>query len=700
MWTRGFATVLAAAYALLALSSIAVVVSEHRIAERQDARTLQLSTEDRTSDVFVRRGQDVWHDRLIHVEWIDPAGDRDAALVPPGLKSFPEAGAAAVSPALAALIHDDPALAAMYPRAAVIGDAGVGSSRELVAYVTPPPGRGLGGEDRALRFDDGRVVGDRVTLRVAGFGGAGGLDAFADDSLRWWLNPLAGAALGLLCAVASLVVASGAVAARPGTDPRPRHLLTLLPGLASGCIVWFVWVSRTEVLPLTPVPSAQGLDESALILACWGLLSVAVLLSLALVGRRSERPPRTRSPRLWSDNLLLAPLAVSGVLFAAHQLTSWGDLLPAVAFLCALVGSCTALPLAMRAVGHRISKSPSPRTAILGAAMSSGPGWAARPFYALSLLIVAIMPFLPSTLLGVLAAPEANAQVGPSAVAVEWLEVRPGDFSSFRSQLDSAEGFLVQAAGHDHSGHDHSGDEDQSEATSTARTPPGLLVEARCGELAAVVDVDCDKSAPWRLGGAAQADALKVIGPVVGVSSTRLTLVAPGTLPESGSAVVIGGGDLASVDAEATLAARQTLPAALVESGANFDADSRQGQALLNSLVQRFLMLVGVVVAVVAVQRCLSDRVPRGAGPWKAPTGTARGRLVALRFVTGWWSAGLFATVIGCLVRANTSTRGLREAMWQSTSIVWMLIVGTVVAVLALALAFAGAGPGRGRARA
>ncbi|WBB82097.1 hypothetical protein O7606_12435 [Micromonospora sp. WMMD882] len=136
--------------AVLALFVVGSANALSRIDEREFARTAIVGETDGASLMLARR-VDTWRGEQFPVLYLEPRPDvPELALLPPGLSRLPEPGEAFVSPALAELIDDHPALADRYGRQpAVLPDSALGRKDELLAYLRPPAGRSIAADERS-----------------------------------------------------------------------------------------------------------------------------------------------------------------------------------------------------------------------------------------------------------------------------------------------------------------------------------------------------------------------------------------------------------------------------------------------------------------------------------------------------------------------------------------------------------------------
>lgn len=687
-WKIFVSAILIALHTLLVLSSLSAIVSDQMLTKRQDARSLVLSKESGSTDVFVRPDREVWQGRTVYIAWIEPAESSGDTVLPPGLPELPEPGSAAVSPALDALARKDPILGRLYPRRTVIGEAGVGRTTELIAYLRPPADRRLGGEDDALRVDKGNLTGEAPTVRVGDFG-EGGLPLFDDEPRPWWAVPSLALAFGVGPAVALLLVGlrtspvrrrgPQTIAVRSRSVTALQPLLTSLPGIAVGSVTWLLLWSRTDFVPLTRMPVVR--TDAALPLVFAAMLSLTgliILLDLALSKVRRSSPGGERRPTPLSSTLRAAPLAVSALLFAASRLLPPGQGLPLlpIASLCALAGACLMIPVLLNAVGTRLTTSPRPSPVLVGKSLQVDPVRAARPFYGLVILVAAFIVFLPSSVSSGESSGSGGNVTGFSAVLVEWTDVAPRDFAAFRSSLRSGEAFPVGAEGdhaHGRQHTDHAGEE-------------AVQVGATCDELASIIGTKCAHSDSRTLPAFAEGELARAIGRAEGDSVDGVTLADQPGMARSGKVLVLSRLDVAELDRDVRLAARAALPAAQVHSAVAGSEPAHLDQQMVAGLIYRLLALLGFATLLVIVDRVLTDRAARRAVLRSHEgSGSLVRRFLVVKFLTGWWTVGGFATAIGWIVRIQTPGWGQYEtAVLGAASVVLALLVGAVLGVAAI----------------
>ncbi|MFJ3931470.1 FtsX-like permease family protein [Streptomyces sp. NPDC090029] len=341
---------------------------------------------------------DTWGLEQYPVVWLDPVDEGDPAAMPPGMSAWPERGGWAVSPGLAALARAHPALAARFPGAEVLGDAGVLHPGELLAYRHMPEGGAMG----AAAFD------------AAGFGGPGpsiGERTEVDGpALALALTGFVGLPVVLLAAAGTAVSAPlrarrlallralGTPARRLRALVAAEAALVFLPGLAVGVLLWEPVAPLLGEVPVVGRPVADG----ALGPPPWATAAVVaglacIFAALALVterrgrGSRHRVAPRPRAGRPRLPVLRTAPAAAGLVLLALAQLrddqAASTTTLAGVVLLA--VGVPPALPAVARTVGGRMAdRASGPRGVLAGRRLQYDPRSAVRPLYGVAALLV------------------------------------------------------------------------------------------------------------------------------------------------------------------------------------------------------------------------------------------------------------------------------------------------------------------------
>jgi hypothetical protein len=326
--------VVAATVTVLALLAAGIVGNAYRVEAVREARTpvLAQSPSDVIAEV-VMRGP-VWGDEQFPLVWVQPV--EPTAPPPPGLSTWPEAGHVVVSPGLLARpeIIDGFGLELSTAGTGVdgtIGDDGILTRSELLAYAAPPVGRDLGPGG--------------ARLQISGFGlplgSDGGILLETDPD---YPSPLAAATGSLLfIAVPSATLLAAAIRIRAPARRRRTDNLWLLgvsrrqvravllletvllvaPGTVAGILVGGFILPHLRSLPLTGWELAPGALVPSATASLVAVLVTVLLASGMAVAHRTSRKGTgrqlRRAPSLLADVLglsilvgSLATLAVAG----------------------------------------------------------------------------------------------------------------------------------------------------------------------------------------------------------------------------------------------------------------------------------------------------------------------------------------------------------------------------------------------------
>jgi hypothetical protein len=424
----------AAAVVVMVLGCASVLRMSSRIDERATGRALR-PVADGEPAAFERAAlfDEAPDGDQIYVYWwrvIDP----EARI--PGVRSPPAVNTWLVSPALAELSSRDPYLAARYPNAKVIGEAGVAHPGELLAYRFVGPGVRLPERLAAHRGEDwigdGSEVVDAYPVAVAGIAlvGVPGLGLLAAA-----LSPST-AALRRRLAILH------AVGASPQTQRGvivSQAMLAAGPGVVVGAVGWYVVAPRLRIVPFVSRPVFAGdlaVSPSETLAAAVGVVLLVALVALV-------RPRRLSTNRLGASipptpsMLRTLPLAsglavmVAGVVVPGRA----GAKLFLVGVLAATVGTVVALPYLLDRAGTRLAQHPSTVWLLIGRRLRSNAAASTRSLLAIGTL-AALLPVV-----GAWVAVARTVDV-PSSGEPTLVEVRgqlmPTEVAQIRSELPVA----------------------------------------------------------------------------------------------------------------------------------------------------------------------------------------------------------------------------------------------------------------------
>lgn len=594
-WRRVAVPLASAIAMLLFFTATSVVAVVQREADRVEARTALIASAAAATDLILVERDDSWRGEQFGVVWIEPSGSEPPVL-PPGVDELPAPGEAVVSPALERAISRDAGLAARYPNRRLLGNEGIRSRGELLAYARPPAGRALAGEAAALR------------VRAFGRPSAGQPAFSIGPSLPPPVLPIVEAVLALLVAPALLVLALGVATASTVRDHRFQILRWLgarartsialgvletmmlaIPGLLATGVVWALLPPRLDRVPLVGHEVLRGdlalpwwllVAELAGAAALTGALAAAVTGVRARRGRAGPRP--TREPTGVTP-LRVVPFALACAAFvlgAASDGHRAGALMLAGVGL-ALAGLPLVLPSVLGPVASAVGQLESVPALIAARRLEWDPVRTARPFVACGILVVIAL-----TASGYLALlrevePERAARTGSHGVVVNWLAARPEDRERLRSALP---GTLV---------------------APLRALDDTFTVGASCRDVARYLPgTECRPNAPFEL----PPQASQALAALAGLPGQPVELAPPAAGFDEGTVLVVDDAPLASLDERVRVAAMRLLPAPTVASELTFvQRESPLVAWLIGGIAAAFLALaIGSVLSL--VDRLLAAR--------------------------------------------------------------------------------------------
>jgi len=585
-WRRLAVPTSALLFMLMLLASTAALVMADRQQDRDSSRSMEISTSAARTDLFVEADKDIWRGKRISVAWVEPADAHTHPVLPPGMGEFPKPGQSVVSPELDRLADAHPGLDKRYPNRVILGDLGLRSGDELIAYVRPSAGRSIGGEKDAIRGEGGQWVGQGPVARVSGFGR--GAPLFMGDPPPW--SQLALGAIGMAILPGIVLLAVGLAAASGIRDHRfqvlsalgarrrtvlaigaVESLLLALPGLALATAVWWLVAPRLQSVPLVGDRLVQGdlaLPWWLLILELGAAVMWCGLLSIAVLGlRRNRSAPRPTSQRAGLSGLAMIPLVMSFLAFAVAGLTV-GDVrvrLNLLGTVMAVAGAPLVVPAIMRAIGKSLVQSRSVTTALAGRWMEWSPKRVARPFVGLACLIAVVLGgagyfTVKDRLLDEVPAASSS---GVEGVVVRWRQVEPDDLTRFTAAVGTG---LVAPYAVDSEEHEQEHEHEHEHAHESAEGPP-LKLGATCAQVVHLLgNGSCDSVSPQELDASTQQRLARAISNVTGEPIVEISLVPAGQLVGGGDVLVLDRSPLEPLDERIREAARSTLPAPYVDS--------------------------------------------------------------------------------------------------------------------------------------
>ena len=429
----------------LLLATIASITA--LIDQRQSRQTAFLSQVDRSTDVYVLPGNPlpIGYDQTIRVFWIEPTS-AERSVLPFGVQRMPAPGTAVVSPALAGAIALDDHLQSAFTIDHIIGRDGIQSRDDLLAWVRPGIARTIAGDgsSRISEFSASHPI------------GVNGFDVTA-ISRASTLDVVSGA-VGLvgipLMILLVITLNTGATArnrrlqiiAALGASQGYQLRLTLLGNLVIafspvlvGALTWQLTASRLDSIPLVgydTFPDQLVLPLGTLVGA---LASVLMILIVATIISLSDRPRRSTSPRPVAVTETLAvvrfaPLGFTIVALITYTLnrTALSGNILLVALILSTITAPVLAPSILRPMGYALRRLPSLMIRLASGALILQPVRRARPFLALSTMIV--LGFIGTSYFAYVTINATQANSTPAAI-LTWSNPAADDLAFLETAL-------------------------------------------------------------------------------------------------------------------------------------------------------------------------------------------------------------------------------------------------------------------------
>lgn len=436
-WRRAAVPLAAGMTMVLVLVAMSIWAMFQRQADRAAGRAVVEAEEARPTDLSFLPRSDDWNNLQYVVNWIEPAGE-GAPILPPGLDVLPPPGVAAVSPALARLIDQEPALAARYPRYETLDSmAGLVDEGELIAWVRAEKGKEITGASGALRIQRFGPAGWDYSI-------VANPDAF---SLRVVL------VLFLLLPAALLLFLGLATASRLRAERLAmltalgagwgwlirfvlaEALFLVLPSIALATVVWGPVAARIDRLPFVGKDVVRGdlalrpgerLLAMLMVTALAGVLVLLMTVVPAWFGRARQHARPTAGGRSVLVLRAVPVVAALGAVTTGGLLALLGESQRGATVLiygfAALVGTVPlAVPTLIAPVGRWLAGRGSVPALLAGRRIQWDPIRTGRPFTMLAALVVIasmIMSFL--TNLTDREPPPPRSDRTPSVVFIGW----------------------------------------------------------------------------------------------------------------------------------------------------------------------------------------------------------------------------------------------------------------------------------------
>ncbi|WP_187289420.1 ABC transporter permease [Xylanimonas cellulosilytica] len=410
---------------------------------------------DAVADI-VMRGP-LWGNEQFPLIWVQP---NDAAVPPPpGLRAWPAPGEVVVSPGLAARPEIIEGLGLRVSDAGTgtdgaIGDEGVITRSELMAYAAPPPGRDLGPDGARYSISGfGLPLGDDRALLIE-----------TDPDFPEPVPAMIGVLLFLVVPATAVLLA--ALHMRSNVRQRRARTLLLLgfrrkqvrrhllqetltitaPAALGGTVLMAGILTRVTSVPGTGWTLAPGVLSPAPGLLAIAFAAVVAAASLATLGTRvptdatptrvsMEAPPRVAGIYSVAAGVALVALLVIIGLTAPvwGRYVMWPILLAA----CVIWPGLTAA--AVRGIGAvRARRAHRVEDELSGRQLSHQSGTLAALVGPVGQIVVLVAVVLASTAQAVDSGLAAPVHAGSQVIAVSWRDPRPGDVDTFTRALTTA----------------------------------------------------------------------------------------------------------------------------------------------------------------------------------------------------------------------------------------------------------------------
>lgn len=398
-WRQVGVAVSSAVSVVLLLLGLSVVHAAHEGAQVRDLRAPTYVSSGE-SVRFSLRGPIAPDGQQYSMVWIEPAKghEQDPSIIPPGLSRLPAPGEVVLSPGLQAAGISAADLGMQKSQAGAgadgaIGDAGLVTRSEYLAYARPAPGRSLG-TGGALQTS-------------SGYGGIPSILIEADEELPTFKEAIVGSTW-LLWGPAMLVLVSGARAFselrsqraatlhRLGVARRKIRVVALLETMALAApaallagVVWLLLSRETTEIPGTPLvlkahSLAVGVGEV-------GAVVVGAVLIAGIAGAAGGIAPVARVRPATSRSWRVIPLCLAfGSLLAVGVLPpgdGWGSMLLFGGMVAAFVAVPLALPFLTQWLGQSLAPVRSAVGWLVGRRLATHAPSFARPAAVVALVV-------------------------------------------------------------------------------------------------------------------------------------------------------------------------------------------------------------------------------------------------------------------------------------------------------------------------
>ena len=372
---------------LISCAAVSAALMVQRVNDRASERGFETAAADQPADLSRDAVFDSVRGEPIFVYFwrIESPG-----VAIPGIPAGAAEGDWYVSPELRDRIAEDPQLEGRFPNARPIGNEGVGSAEELVAYRLVGPEVELRERLQAIPGSEWLGLGAGIDTSMVALAGAGLVLIVGVGFIRAALGPVG---VGLERRL-SLLSALGATRSTLWRLTAASTAIVTLPAAVLTGAAWYVIAPDLQTVPLVGQRAFVGDLEIPAWLAAVVALGV-VTLAAVLGARRTPRHlgsrPTTRVPQAparWRVVPLLASLGLIAYSTALSDSAAVRGLLTGL--LAAALSITFALPVIIDRLGTVLAGGQSTLALLVGRRLSWNAATSARPLMALAALAVVV----------------------------------------------------------------------------------------------------------------------------------------------------------------------------------------------------------------------------------------------------------------------------------------------------------------------
>lgn len=376
-----------AAVTMLACAAISAALMAARVNQRAGDRTFQHAAPEQRADIMRDAIYDSVNGEQIFVYlWrIETEG-----VVIPGVSPDAETGDWFVSPELARRIELEPVLHGRFPDARTLGNEGVGSADELVAYRFVGPEFELRERSVAVRGPEWSGWNAGIGGRTIALTGAGLVVVVGLGFLRAALGPIS---VGLARRL-NLLAVLGATKPALWKLTAASTAVVSAPAALAAAMTWYLLAPTLESVPLVGQKVFKGDLQIPLLLAVAVAVGVVALTALAALTRPhthiGSRPASAvpAAPALWRVIPLLASLAM--ILYSTTQSGSASVRSLLTGLIAACLSITFALPVLIHLLGNALARRNSILSLLVGRSLSNNAVKSTRPLLALAAVAVIV----------------------------------------------------------------------------------------------------------------------------------------------------------------------------------------------------------------------------------------------------------------------------------------------------------------------